>query len=42
MEKGLPDNYALIVQGMYEGARTPAKNNVGPTWAVEKSNKWRK
>ena len=28
MEKGLPDNYIMIVQDMYEGARTRAKTNV--------------
>ena len=28
MEKGLPDNYVMIVQDMYEGARTRAKTNV--------------
>ena len=27
-EKGLPDNYVIIVQDMYEGARTRAKTNV--------------
>ena len=27
-EKGLPDNYVMIVQDMYEGARTRAKTNV--------------
>ena len=28
-EKGLPDDYVMIVQDMYEGARTRAKTNVG-------------
>ena len=27
-EKGLPDNYVMIVQDMYEGARTQARTNV--------------
>ena len=27
-EKGLPDNYVIIVQEMYEGGRTLAKTNV--------------
>ena len=27
-EKGLPDNYVMIVQDMYEGARTRANTNV--------------
>ena len=27
-EKGLSDKYVMIVQDMYEGARTRAKNNV--------------
>ena len=27
-EKGLPDNYIMIVQDMYEGARTRTKTNV--------------
>ena len=27
-EKGLPDNYVITVQNMYEGARTRAKTNV--------------
>ena len=27
-EKGLPDNYVMVVQDMYEGARTRAKTNV--------------
>ena len=35
-EKGLPDNYVMIVQDMYERAITRAKTNVG-TWAVNKS-----
>ena len=36
-EKGLLDNYVIIVQDMYEGARTRAKTNVDYTWAVKKS-----
>ena len=28
MEKGLSDNYVMIVQDMYEGARSRAKANV--------------
>ena len=27
-EKGLPDNYVMVVQDMYEGARTRVKTNV--------------
>ena len=32
MDKGLPDNYVMIVQGMYERARTRAKTNVHGQW----------
>ena len=32
-EKGLPDNYVMLVQDMYEGASTGAKTNVDSRWA---------
>ena len=36
-EKGLPDNYVMLVQDMYEGVSTRAKTNVDSRWAVKKS-----